>query len=134
MVATIRKSAWAFDLDAGHDRFDIAARVEQRRQRRPAFLTHAIALIEDRDTTAQHCSHQRRRYVSQLAFTLDDRRYQQIFGTRVDGRLQDVTLAPSRFAAAYASVVLPTPVCRGAEGSSACPARPPPSRRPATGA
>ena len=73
IVATSRKLRMGLDLDAGHDGFDIAAVIQQRREAGPALLAHPIAFVEDGDAAAKHGGHQRRGHVAQAALAFNDR-------------------------------------------------------------
>ena len=56
------------DLDAGHNRLHVPARIQQWREAGPTLLAHPIAFIQDRDSAANHRCDQRRRNVAQLPF------------------------------------------------------------------
>ena len=94
MVVTRRKFAWALIL--------IPATIDSTYRRAssngarlgPAFLTHTIAFIENGYAASKHRRHQGRRYIAKLTRTFDNRRYQQVFGTRVQGALKNVDVAP----------------------------------------
>ena len=87
-----------FDLDPRDDAFHVAPVIEQRREACPALLAHTVAFIEDHNTAHDHRADERRCDVAKAAFALDDRRDQQIFRSRIHGRLhdEDVTTHPLR--------------------------------------
>ena len=86
------KQGVRLDLDAGDNRFHIAAGIEQGGEARPAFLAHAIALVKNRHTTAHHRSDESGSNIAQLALLFKHGGDNQILGTRVNRGLHDVNL------------------------------------------
>ena len=75
--------------DAGDDRFDVAAMIQQRGQRGPAFFVHPIAFVKNANTAANHRRHQRRGVIGNLATFGQHRRDQQIFRAGIGRALID---------------------------------------------
>ena len=78
------------DFDAGDDRLHVSAVVQQGRERGPAFLVHAVALVQDARSARDHGRHQRRGVVGNLPRLRQHRRDQQVLRARVAGALVDV--------------------------------------------
>ncbi len=78
--------------DPRDDALDVAPLIEQRRQRGPALLVHAVALVEDAHPAAHHRRDQRRGVIGDLAVVGENRRDDEVLGARVGGALIDVQI------------------------------------------
>lgn len=84
------KMGRGLDRDPRHDRFDVTPMIEQRGQRGPRFLVHAVPLVEYANSSRDHRGDQGGGVILYGPLFAKYGSYQQILGTGICSALIDV--------------------------------------------